>query len=347
MNAQALVCDERQQFTLEPVTLPDPGPGQVAIRTCYSGVSIGTEFALIRNKISWGPYPLCTGYMGTGIVEEVGPGVDRFKAGDRVYFRGNAGMHLASGAKVSCVSGTHCSRIVTQSNSTHGADPVPPGVSMEDAAMFVMPAVGLSGVDMANPRMGQTVVVYGAGLIGLGVIAACAHRGCTVIAVDLAPAALNLARTMGADHVIDASSEDVPRSVGAVSAEGADVVFECTGLPACIGPAIALCRRQGSFVWQGNYGSAPVPFAFLPAHAKRLQMFFPCDDGGPACRRAVLRNMAMGALRWSRCITHRITHLEAPEVYRRLNQGASPGVIGVVIRWPDADRLAGQAEGRS
>ena len=53
-----------------------------------------------------------------------------------------------------------------------------PGAGMNVASLFVMPAVGLYGVDMANPRMGDTVVVYGVGMIGLGVVAACAQRGC-------------------------------------------------------------------------------------------------------------------------------------------------------------------------
>ena len=61
MNATALICTQKQHFTLLPVTLPDPGPGEVSIRTLYSGVSVGTEFALVRGKISWGPYPICTG----------------------------------------------------------------------------------------------------------------------------------------------------------------------------------------------------------------------------------------------------------------------------------------------
>jgi threonine dehydrogenase-like Zn-dependent dehydrogenase len=74
---------------------------------------------------------------------------------------------------------------VTRPDTTEGVDHMIPGVEMDVACMFVMPAVGLYGVDMTNPRMGQTVVVYGTGLIGLGVVAACAHRGCVVLAVDL------------------------------------------------------------------------------------------------------------------------------------------------------------------
>jgi 2-desacetyl-2-hydroxyethyl bacteriochlorophyllide A dehydrogenase len=335
MHAKALICDENQHFTLEEVILPDPGVGQIAIRTHYTGVSIGTEFALIRGKLSWGPYPLCTGYQGAGTVEAVGAGVTDFQAGDQVYFRGNAAMELADGRKVSCVSGAHCSHAVLDPHTSHGADKVIPGAGLDVASMFVMPAVGLNGVDMANPRMGETVVVHGAGLIGLGVVAACAGRGCVVIAVDVQPHPLEIARQMGADHVIDGSRQDVAAEVRRIAPRGADVVFECTGLPACIDPAIALCREHGSFVWQGNYGAAPVSMHFLPPHGRRLKMFFPCDDGLQPCRRAVVKNMAMGVLQWERCITHRITYTEAPAMFERINQGVDRDIVGVVIRWED------------
>ncbi|MBT4503077.1 MAG: theronine dehydrogenase, partial [Gemmatimonadetes bacterium] len=57
MEARALICDENQRFSVEDVVLPDPGVENVVVKTACSGVSIGTEFALIQNKISWGPYP--------------------------------------------------------------------------------------------------------------------------------------------------------------------------------------------------------------------------------------------------------------------------------------------------
>jgi 2-desacetyl-2-hydroxyethyl bacteriochlorophyllide A dehydrogenase len=332
MKALALICSEAQRFSLEAVVLPDPAPDQIAIRTHYTGVSIGTEFALVRNKLSWGPYPLCTGYMGTGTVEAVGAEIDNFRIGDRVYFRGNNAMTLANGDRVSCVSGAHASHAVLRPNTTHGADHVYPGASMETAAMFVMPAVGLYGVDMANPRMGEAVVIYGVGLIGLGVLAACVHRGCVVIAVDVNSRSLEIAQEMGADYLIDGGAQDVGREVRRIAPEGADVVFECTGLPECLNPAIALCRTHGSFVWQGNYGSQPVSLDFLPPHGRRLRMYFPCDDGWQPCRRAVVKNMALGALPWEKTITHRIEAKEAPAMFERINQGAKD-VIGAVIRW--------------
>jgi len=332
MRAIALVCDEHQKFSVEDVVLRDPNADQIAIRTHYTGVSIGTEFALINNKISWGPYPLCTGYQGTGTVEAVGEKVTNFRVGDQVYFRRNDYMELPDGQRVSCVSGAHCSHVVLDPNTSHGAARIFPGAELDVAAMFVMPAVGLNGVDVANPRMGSTVVVYGVGLIGLGVVAACAHRGCVVIAVDIHSKRLEVARKMGADYVIDGSKQEVVAEVEKIAPERADTVFECTGIPECIDPAIELCRMHGSVVWQGNYGVSPVSIRFLPAHGRRLRMFFPCDDGLQPCRRAVVKNMAMGVLKWENCITHRIDYSEAPAIYDRIKDGEKD-IVGVVIRW--------------
>jgi threonine dehydrogenase-like Zn-dependent dehydrogenase len=137
---------------------------------------------------------------------------------------------------------------------------------------------------------------------------------------------------MGADCVIDGASHDVDQEVRKIAPQGADVVFECTGLPQCIDPAIALCRPHGSFVWQGNYGAAPVSMHFLPPHGRRLRMFFPCDDGLQPCRRAVVKNIAQGVLPWEKTITHRVPSGEAPAMYERINQGDAD-VLGVVIRW--------------
>jgi L-iditol 2-dehydrogenase len=270
--------------------------------------------------------------MGTGTVEAIGEQIDNFKVGDQVYFRRNVQMTLLDGTSVSCVSGAQASHAVLPPNSSHGAAHVPAGMSMETAAMFVMPAVGLYGVDMANPRMGETVVVHGVGMIGLGVVAACAHRGCVVIAVDISDKALEIAGELGADHLVNGSKQDVYAEVTKTAPGGADVVFECTGSSKCINDAVALCRQHGSFVWQGNYGAAPVSLDFLPAHNRRLKMFFPCDDGLAPCRRAVVKNMAMGALKWEQTITHRIDYTEAPAFYDRINQGATDA-LGIVIRW--------------
>ena len=336
MHAKALICDENQNFSYADVALPDPGPEHLLIRALYSGVSIGTEFALIRNKIAGQQYPLCTGYQGVGVVEHVGDKVDAFKVGDEVYYRDNReGMQLPDGTKVSTAAGVHCSAAVVRPQTTHGLELLPEGVPNDAASLFVMPAVGLNGVDTANPRMGDVVAVYGAGLVGLGVIAACSHRGCAVVAVDLEQNRLEVARKLGADYLINGTTQNVVEELQKIAPDGADVVFESTGVPACIDPAIELCRRHGKFVLQGHYGTAPLSYQFAPPHGKRLTMFYPCDDGFAPCRRAVLKNMARGVLPWHHTITHRAEAEESPVLYDAINNNSLKDVVGAVIRWSE------------
>ena len=337
MQAKALVCDENQNFSYADVTLPDPGQEHLLIRSLYSGVSIGTEFALIRNKIpTWGEYPLCTGYQGVGVVEYAGDKVDAFKAGDKVYYRDNReGMQLSDGREVSAASGVHCSAALVNPGTTHGLELLSDDVPADAASLFVMPAVGLNGVDMANPRMGDVVAVYGAGLVGLGVMAACSHRGCVVVAIDLAQNRLEVAQKLGADYLINGSTQNVVEELQKIAPDGADVVFESTGIPACVDPAIELCRRHGKFILQGHYGTDPLSYQFAPPHGKRLTMFYPCDDGFAPCRRAVLKNMATGVLPWHHTITHRVDAEDSPTLYDAINKDNAKDVVGAVIRWSE------------
>ena len=333
MRAQAVVCDQGPRFGLQEVELPDPGERDVVIRALWSGVSIGTEMAVVTGKLDWGPFPLCTGYMGVGVVEHAGPAATGFAVGDVVYHRGNPRMSLPGGGRLTSASGGHCSHVVVDPNHSEGAGHVPAGLAADVASIYVPAAVGLHGVDMANPRLGETVVVQGVGLVGLGVVGACAHRGCRVVAVDVVPQKLEVARRLGAAWAIDGSRQDVAAEVRRLAPAGADVVFECTGVPVLLDQAVGLCRPHGVFVWQGNYGAAPVSFHFLPAHGRQLRMHFPCHDGLKPCRDAVLANMARGALPWGEALTQRLTPEEAPSFFGDLASGRRPEVIGAAIRW--------------
>jgi 2-desacetyl-2-hydroxyethyl bacteriochlorophyllide A dehydrogenase len=349
VEAQVLITDENQSFSLQTATLAEVGPNDIAVRTVCSGVSIGTEFALIRNKLSWGPYPLCTGYQATGIVEQAGPEVKHLKVGDRVFVRGNKSLTLKDGTKVSSVSGGHASHIVCDAKpgSVEGPGLVPKGVDMGTASLYVMPAVALHGIDMAQPAAIETVAVYGAGQIGVGVIALAALRGCRVIALDVNDNALKLATTMGAEHVINVSKAGWQDQFQALAPDGADTVFEATGIPACVDVALDLARStphnevegQAKFVYQGNYGAAPLSYNFLAAHGKNLRCFYPCHDGQLPNRKRVMHLLSIKALRWEKTITHRLPYTEAPKAFSLINQGDKE-LIGVVFNWSEEQGTA-------
>jgi threonine dehydrogenase-like Zn-dependent dehydrogenase len=142
-----------------------------------------------------------------------------------------------------------------------------------------------------------------------------------------------MAARLGATDLCNVSRTPVKSVLDALKPGGADAVFECTGLPAQIVPTMELCRIHGTFVYQGNYGAAPYPTQFLPAHNRQLTCHYPCDDGGPDCRAAVLRLMGSKALPWSEVITHEIAAADSAAFYTQINQGAANGLVAGVINW--------------
>jgi threonine dehydrogenase-like Zn-dependent dehydrogenase len=343
MKARALICDEDRHITLETVELREPGPDDIVVDTRQSGVSIGTELNLINGNVSWGAtFPICTGYQAVGEVEAVGESVSGYEVGDRVYYRGNLNpmadpestkMELADGTAVSLTTGTHCSKAIIDPEQSHGIGHVPEGVGDMPASSFVMPGVGLNGVNMAGVGVEDTVLVQGTGLIGLGVVAAASQRGAEVIAVDLIEERLEIASEFGADHLVNESGEAAAEQVEEIVGEGADIVFEATGIEDLIDTALDYCRPGGEFVFQGDYGENPITFNWRIPHVNQLTTYFPSDDGQEPCRRAVLKNMANGVLPWERAITDELTAEEAPDFYNQLVEEGPGDTMGATVGW--------------
>jgi len=241
----------------------------------------------------------------------------------------------ATGVALNCRSGTHASVAVLDPSGTHGAELVPSGVDSDVASLFVMPSVGLYGVDMAGVGVGATVVVIGLGMIGLGVVAAAVRRGAVVVGVDPRAECRTLAVGFGAKVTFDSSDEGASHGIldALATEQGADFVFESTGKAECIDRAIRLCRPFGCFVWQGNYGDGTVGFEFLQAHHRRLRMVFPCDDGYRPFRRASLEAIASGAMPWGNVITHRVDAQDVAAFYEGIFKGKASGVVGAVVDW--------------
>ncbi|MDP2012799.1 MAG: zinc-binding alcohol dehydrogenase, partial [Actinomycetota bacterium] len=139
---------------------------------------IAATLDAVRSKLD---QPLELGYCNVGRVAGVGAGVDGFVVGDRVI---SNGKH----AEVVVVPRNLCAH-------------VPDGVNDEDAAFTVVAAIGLQGIRLANPTIGECVVVTGLGLIGLLTVQLLRAQGCRVLGIDFDPARLEMARRFGAETV--------------------------------------------------------------------------------------------------------------------------------------------------
>lgn len=207
---------------LEEVPAPEVKSGHILIRTSRSLVSLGTERMLIEfgranlidkarqqpdkvkqvldkirtdglvptleavfNKLG---QPLPLGYCNVGTVVAVGRGVNDFSVGDRVASNGNH-------AEFVCVP----KKLVAK---------IPDQVSDEEAAFTVIGSIGLQGIRLLDPQMGDTVVVIGLGLIGLVAAGLLRANGCRVIGIDFDPQKLELARKRGVVCINPATDGD-------------------------------------------------------------------------------------------------------------------------------------------
>ncbi len=257
-------------FRVEDRPMPSAGDGDVLIQVQYNGLC-GTD----ATEYTKGPMmvPLTTPHPNS---KHVGPTILGHEFVGTVVEAG-AGSRLAVGQRVACGAGISCGsckwcaagrtnlceKYYTLGLNTHGglaefvAAPdricieVPEGLDMANAALAQPFAVGLHAVDRADLHGGETVVVLGCGAIGSFVIAALAVRGFEITAVDIDPARLAVAKSLGATttHVItrEMGDEDVAELLGAP----ADCVIETSGVPGAVQRAIRLVTRGGKVVIVG------------------------------------------------------------------------------------------------
>jgi S-(hydroxymethyl)glutathione dehydrogenase/alcohol dehydrogenase len=250
----AVLVELGKPLELADLEVPVLKPGQCLVEVTYSGVchtQVG-EARGHRGEDKFLPHGL--GHEGSGIVREVGPGVTKVKPGDKVilsWIKGSGAdvpgtVYDWNGRKVNAggitTFATHA--VISENRLT----PVPEGMSMRLAALVGCAVPTGAGVvfNTAQPRPGQGVVVFGVGGIGSCAVAAAALSGCTpVIAVDINPDKLAIARKLGATHAINSKAADPVAEVLKVCKGGADFAIEATGLAPVMRQALACVRHQG------------------------------------------------------------------------------------------------------
>lgn len=267
MKAARLV---KQRAPLEIVELPDPAPApdEAVVQIDAEGIC-RTDWHVWNGDWGWvgmtPDLPLVLGHELGGTVVATGTGVRRVAVGDRV----TVPFHEACGTCRYCLVGRSnlCERLqfiglthdggYAQFAAIRNADfnvvHLPDSVDTLSAAaigcryMTAFHAV----VHRGALRAGQWVVVHGAGGVGLSAVQIAAALGGRVIAVDLAPAKLAKARDEGAEHTVDASSQDVVEAVRAVAGDGAHLAVGAIGVASLVNNAVLSLRKGGRLVQVG------------------------------------------------------------------------------------------------
>lgn len=250
----AILVETGRPLVIDNIEIPKLAPGQALIEITYSGVC---HTQLLECRGYRGPdafLPHCLGHEGSGIVQEVGPGVTKVKPGDRVILSWIKGLganvagttYAWDGKRVNSGAITTFSRhsVISENRLTV----MPAGMSMKDAALLgCAVATGMgAALNTAQAQPGQSVAVFGTGGVGLAAIAGPAIAGCLpIIAIDVNDDRLALAERMGATHLVNPNNVDPVEAIKKICPGGVDIAIEASGRPAVMRQALASVRSQG------------------------------------------------------------------------------------------------------
>jgi predicted dehydrogenase/threonine dehydrogenase-like Zn-dependent dehydrogenase len=355
------------------IPAPRPPPGHLLIRSGATLVSAGTERMLVefgragllakvrqqpdkvrqvlekirtdglaatleavRSKLD---QPVALGYCNVGRVIEIGAGVRGFAVGDRVVSNGK-----------------HAELVVAPQNLCAKVPERDPPIPDEAAVFTVLAAIGLQGIRLAQPTLGESVVVTGLGVIGLLTVQLLRASGCRVLGLDLDPQRLALARRFGAEVVDLAAGQDPIAAAHAFTAgRGVDAVLltAATTSSEPVAQAAQICRKRGRIVLVGVTG---LQLSRADFYAKELSFQVSCSYGpgryDPDYEdrghdypfglvrwteqrnfEAVLELIAAGALDLAPLLSHRFELDDAAAAYDLL--ASERPSLGIVLGYPE------------
>ncbi|MCI0392810.1 MAG: bi-domain-containing oxidoreductase [Acidobacteria bacterium] len=354
--------------------VPDPvvTPHHVLVRPLFSLISSGTETASIHQEgvirgVAENPSHLrkvwevmkvngpvrtvaevrakfdeyaVLGYSGAGVVAAKHPSVTGIEIGDRVAYGGEGTGHGES--------------VLTGENLVAK---IPEAVSCEHASFTTLGSIALNAVRIAQVGVGDIVAVMGVGLVGQLITQLVKLQGGVVIAIDLKPDRIELARQLGADHAV-IGNESLPEVVGSLTdGRGADCIIIAAAAKSAVPcqQALRICRDRGRMVivgaveinlpWHEMYlkeielfmSRAYGPGSYDPIYEKQGQDY-PISYVRWTEKRNMeefLRLVALGRVQLQPLITHQFSLTEAAQAYQTIMSPETKS-LAVLLRYPAA-----------
>ncbi len=325
MKAVQITEPGRAQFIDLPK--PSPGPGQVLLKVQTVGYC-GSDLSTFRGANPLVSYPRIPGHEIAATIELLGEGVDSWTVGQEVLvfpYTECGKCNACRANRPNCCQ--HNQTMGVQRDGALSQYAVVPadklfaaaGLSHRDLALVEPLTVGAHAVARRAVTGSDTVLVFGCGAIGLGVIAAAHDCGATVIATDIDDQKLALAESCGASQTINSASSDLPSEVTERTAgEGPTVAIEAVGLPQTFRAAVDLVAFAGRVVYIG-YAKVPVEYETKYFVMKELDI-----RGSRNALRAdfdrVISMVQRGVVPTSEIVTHEVPLDEACNAIRHWSE---------------------------
>jgi L-iditol 2-dehydrogenase len=340
---KALVLTAYNEFMFSEVPQPELASDEVLVRVKSCGIC-GSDVHGMDGSTGRRKPPVIMGHEAAGVIESVGNAVSEWQAGDRVTFDSTIypladwytrkGLYnLSENRKVLGVSCDEYRRNGAFAEYVnvpqHILYKIPEEVSFDHAAMVEPAAVALHAISLSPFACSDTVLVVGAGMIGLFIVQLLRATGAgTIIAIDPLDDRLEMARELGADCV-DKPDGSRWRACAKenTAGRGADLAFDAVGNSSAIRTAIDQLRNNGCLTLVGNLAkAAEIPLQYVVTRQIRLQGSCAICGEYPA----VLDLIKQGRLTMGRLLSATAPLSEGAKWFQRL-QAKEPGLLKVVL----------------
>jgi L-iditol 2-dehydrogenase len=340
---RALLLKDYKQFQIAEVANPTPGPDEVLVAVEACGIC-GSDVHGMDGSTGRRRPPIVMGHEAAGVIERAGAAVKNWSPGDRVTFDSTIYCGVCAYCRDGQVNLCNNRRVLgvsCEDYRQHGAFAefvavperilyrIPESLPYEHAALVEPFSIALHAAGLTTVRLNDTVVVVGAGMIGLALVQALRHTGCgKLIAVDLSDERLALAKICGATHTINSAQEPLQKILALTEQRGADIAFEAVGIAPTVDLTLRSLRKGGAAVLVGNV----TPKVDLPLQivvTRELTIYGSCASRGeyPAC----IEMLARGALNAAPLVSAVAPLSEGAAWFDRLYR-KEPGLLKVVLK---------------
>jgi threonine dehydrogenase-like Zn-dependent dehydrogenase len=351
---KAAVFVESGRIVLDDKPIPEVGPLDALVRVTTTTIC-GTDVHILK-----GEYPvrkgLTIGHEPVGVIEKLGSAVQGYREGQRViagaitpsgYSNASlAGCHAQDGAGTAhgwkplggwrfgnTIDGCQAEYVLVPDAMANLA-PIPDGLTDEQVLMCPdIMSTGFAGAESGNVRIGDVVAVFAQGPIGLcATVGARLMGATTIIAVESVPARIEMAKRLGADHVVDFRNVDaVSEILRLTDGRGVDVAIEALGIQATFEACLRVLRPGGTLSSLGVYSSdLRIPLDAFAAGIGDHRIITTLCPGGKERMRRLMAAVASGRADLRAFVTHRFTLDQIEEAYD-LFANQRDGVLKVAI----------------
>jgi L-iditol 2-dehydrogenase len=341
---KALILTDYEQLKIVEEPKPRPKEHEVLIRIHACGIC-GSDVHGYDGSTGRRLPPIIMGHEAAGVVEEIGTGVSGFRLGDRVTFdstvfcgkcffclRGQ--INLCDEREVIGVStpafrrmGAFAEFVAVPARIVYH---LPETMPFPHAALIEAVSVAVHAVSLTPIALEDTVIVIGAGMIGLLTLQAAMLAGAgKVIVVDVDDTRLELARTLGATRTLNSHKCDIiPKILEYSAGRGADVALECVGTTATVTLAINSVRKGATVTLVGNIAPT-IEIGLQSTVTRQIRLQGSCASSGeyPAC----ISLMSRGAIQVEPLLSAVVPLEEGAAWFLRLHN-REPGLLKVVLQ---------------